>query len=145
MCPSRVMTKFVCRGHVEAVSHNAGRSKCKRRKNDCSRRIKCRQFLTVVCGVGQGCYSVNGFGKQLMIVRDGDVISANLAINCNRPVVPKSMPVLSVSSESNECTAEPPPPPPVDGCSLTLATLIGRPANSNPFNCSIALLASSDV
>ena len=67
--------------------------------------------------------------------------SANLAISCKRPVAPRSMPARSISSVSS---AEfPPPSMPVR--SVTLPTFIGRPANSKPFSCSSAFLASSGL
>ncbi len=63
--------------------------------------------------------------------------SANLNINCNRPVAPKSMPERSISSVSNEVLVF------TSNRSVTFPTFIGRPANSKPFNCSRAFFASS--
>lgn len=67
--------------------------------------------------------------------------SASLNMSCSRPVAPRSIPDRSISSESS-----------IDGpcaCSssrsVTLPTFIGRPASSNPFSCSSAFLASSQL
>lgn len=64
--------------------------------------------------------------------------SANRAISCSRPVVPRSMPVLSSSSLSRKELA-------VDESerSVTCPTFMGRPANSKPFSCSKAFFAHS--
>lgn len=64
--------------------------------------------------------------------------SASRAISCRRPVVPRSMPVLSSSSLSrNELAVD------ESERSVTWPTFIGRPANSKPFSCSKAFFAHS--
>ncbi|KAG7228207.1 hypothetical protein INR49_013370 [Caranx melampygus] len=64
--------------------------------------------------------------------------SASRAMSCRRPVVPRSMPVLSSSSLSrNELAVE------ESERSVTWPTFIGRPANSKPFSCSKAFFAHS--
>lgn len=64
--------------------------------------------------------------------------SARRAISCSRPVVPRSMPVLSSSSLSrNELAVD------ESERSVTCPTFIGRPASSKPFSCSRAFLAHS--
>lgn len=64
--------------------------------------------------------------------------SASRAMSCRRPVVPRSMPVLSSSSLSRIELA-------VDESerSVTWPTFIGRPASSKPFSCSKAFFAHS--
>lgn len=64
--------------------------------------------------------------------------SASRAISCRRPVVPRSIPVLSSSSLSrNELAVE------ESERSVTCPTFIGRPASSKPFSCSNAFFAHS--
>lgn len=64
--------------------------------------------------------------------------SASRAISCRRPVVPRSMPVLSSSSLSkNELAVD------ESERSVTCPTFIGRPASSKPFSCSRAFFAHS--
>lgn len=67
------------------------------------------------------------------------VPSASLAMSWSLPVVPSSIPDLSVSSESNidDVRAD------ESVLSVTWFTFMGLPANSKPFNCSSAFLASS--
>lgn len=64
--------------------------------------------------------------------------SASRAMSCRRPVVPRSIPVLSSSSLSRMELA-------VDESerSVTWPTFIGRPASSKPFSCSKAFFAHS--
>ena len=65
--------------------------------------------------------------------------SASLAINWRRPVVPKSIPVLSSSSLSKkELALE------ASVRSVTWPTFMGLPASSNPLSCSKAFLAHSE-
>lgn len=64
--------------------------------------------------------------------------SASRAMSCRRPVVPRSMPVLSSSSLSrNELAVD------ESERSVTCPTFIGRPASSKPFSCSRAFFAHS--
>lgn len=64
--------------------------------------------------------------------------SASRAISCKRPVVPRSIPVLSSSSLSrNELAVE------ESERSVTCPTFMGRPASSKPFSCSRAFFAHS--
>lgn len=72
------------------------------------------------------------------IQKDYNKPSASRAISCRRPVVPRSMPVLSSSSLSrNELAVE------ESERSVTCPTFIGRPASSKPFSCSNAFFAHS--
>lgn len=63
--------------------------------------------------------------------------SANLNINCSRPVAPRSIPDRSISSVSKDVFVF------TSSRSVTFPTFMGRPANSNPFSCSSAFFASS--
>ena len=93
------------------------------------------------CSIGQNEYKCTvcfAFVRSKQSVACDDGPSASRAISWRRPVVPRSMPVLSSSSLSRKELA-------VDESerSVTCPTFMGRPASSKPFSCSRAFFAHS--